>query len=50
MRIKPSYTEHDLNCSKINFKCKQVKNIATFRQLLDTYIGSFLVIHRQTCG
>ena len=43
MRIKPTkYTVHDLNCNKTNFKCKQVKKkIATFRQLLDTYIGSF---------
>ena len=33
---------HDLSCNKTNFKCKQVKKkIATFRQLLDTYIGSF---------
>ena len=41
--MKPTYTVHDLNCNKTNFKCKQVKKkkIATFRQLLDTYIGSF---------
>ena len=24
--------------------------IKTFRQRLDTYVGSFLVIHPQTCG
>ena len=34
MRIKPTYTVHDLNRNKTNFKCKQAKKkIATFRQL-----------------
>ena len=48
MRIKPTYTVHDLNCNKTNFKCKQVKKkkngnfSATFRHLH----WQFLVIYR----
>ena len=52
--MKPTYTVHDRNRSKTNFKHKQIIIIiiiiGTFQQLLDTYVGSFLVIDRQTCG
>ena len=51
MRLKPTYTVHDLNRLKTNFKCKQVKKNTTFRQLLDTLILSAVFgIYRQTCG
>ena len=43
MRLKPTYTVHDLNRLKTNFKCKQVKKkcnfSATFRHF--NFIGSF---------
>ena len=47
---------HDRNRNKTNFKHKQIIItiimiiiIGTFQRLLDTYVGSFLVIDRQTC-
>ena len=58
IQIKPTYTVHDRNRNKTNFKHKQIIIITiiiiiiiigTFQQLLDTYVGSFLVIDRQTC-